>query len=153
HRCSSRGPDLHLEDVAYPRASSAQARRLTVAAQPGRLGTRNRGGAHMTEHPSDDQLERLLRALPVPELSLDFLTNAHRRYMRAMAARARREALSGLMAALLSLALLGGAATALAEPGALVGWPAERTAAMTRRPPGGAVVLSLVPLTAWAVAA
>lgn len=107
----------------------------------------------MTEHPSDDQLERLLRALPVPELSLDFLTNAHRRYMRAMAARARREALSGLMAALLSLALLGGAATALAEPGALVGWLAEMTADMTRWTTGAAVVLSLVPLTAWAVAA
>jgi hypothetical protein len=107
----------------------------------------------MTELPSDDRLERLLRDLPAPEPSPAFLMHTHRRFRSAMAARARREALAGLMAALLGLAVLGGVLTTFFEPGALVAWLAEMTADVMRWTTGTAVVLSLVPLTAWALAA
>jgi len=98
----------------------------------------------------NDQLESLLRMLPAPEPSAQFAAAARRRYREAVAARARREALTGFLAALIGLAALTTFALTVIEPAALVVWLAETVADIARWTAGTGVVLALVPPVVWA---
>jgi hypothetical protein len=105
----------------------------------------------MSRRPDDhDRLESLLRMLPAPEPSARLAPSARRRYLEAMAARARREALMGLVAALVGLAVIVAVGMLVSEPATLVVWPAETVADIARWTSGIGVVLALVPPLAWA---
>jgi len=105
----------------------------------------------MSRRPDDhDRLETLLRMLPAPEPSAHLASSARRRYLEAMAARARREALMGLVAALVGLAVIVAVGMLVSEPATLVVWPAEAVADIARWTAGIGVVLTLVPPFAWA---
>lgn len=107
----------------------------------------------MSRQPGDDGLTSLLRALPVAEPSADFPSAAGRRYLEAIEARDRRRVLTGLVAALVALAvtaiLLGWAV----EPVALVAWLAEAVADLARWTAAVGVIMALVPLPVWTSAA
>lgn len=105
----------------------------------------------MSRRPDEsDQLASLLRALPSPEPSGDFLAGAQRRYRAALAGRARREALTALVAALIGVALIASALLGpVMEPATLVAWLAEAAADVARWTTGAAVVLALVPPVVW----
>jgi len=98
----------------------------------------------------NDRLDGLLRMLPVPEPSAPFASTARRRYLAAIEARARREALTGLVAALIGLAAVAVTVGAVIEPAALVAWLAQAVADLARWTAGIGVVLALVPPVAWA---
>ena len=98
----------------------------------------------------DDRLEGLLRMLPAPEPSAQLASSARRRYLEAMATRTRREALMGLVAALVGLAVIAGLGMTVSEPATMVVWPAETVADIARWTTGLGVVLALVPPVAWA---
>ena len=103
------------------------------------------------DHPNDhDRLESLLRMLPAPEPSAQLASSVRRRYLEAMAARARREALMGLVAALVGLAVIAAIGMTVSEPATLLVWPAETVADIARWTAGIGVVLALVPALAWA---
>jgi hypothetical protein len=105
----------------------------------------------MSRRPDDnDRLESLLRMLPAPEPSAQLVVSARRRYLEAMAGRARREALMGLLAALIGLAVLVALGMTVSEPATLVVWPAETVADIARWTAGIGVVISLVPPVGWA---
>ena len=97
-----------------------------------------------------DRLESLLRMLPAPEPSAQLASSVRRRYLAAMAARARREALMGLVAALIGLAVIAAIGMTVSEPATLLLWPAETVADIARWTAGIGVVLALVPALAWA---
>ena len=97
----------------------------------------------------DEQLGDLLRMLPAPEPSAQFVSAARRRYLEAMTARARREALAGLAAALVGLAMIAVLVGTVFEPVSLVAWLAEAAAALARWTTGLVVVSALVPPIAW----
>jgi len=100
----------------------------------------------MNQRPDDnDQLASLLRALPAPEPPPRFAVSARRRYLEAMAARARREAITGVAAALIGLAVMAALALTVVDPTTLVVWLAETVADMARWAAGIGVVLALVP--------
>ena len=104
----------------------------------------------MSRRPDEhDQLASLLRMLPTPEPPARFVSAARRRYLEAVAARARREALASLAAALIGLAVLTTFALAMIEPATLVVWLAETVADIARWTAGTGVVLALVPPAAW----
>ena len=110
----------------------------------------------MSERPDENgrgRLTSLLQALPVPEPPAEFLTGTRRRYLHALEVRDRRQVLTGLLAALVGLAvtviLLGPAI----EPAALLASLANVAAALARWTTGVGVVLALVPLAIWASAA
>jgi hypothetical protein len=94
-------------------------------------------------------LASLLRALPTPEPSSEFLAGARRRYLEAIEARERREVFTGLVAALVGLAAIVILLGPTIEPAALVAWLAETTADVARWTTGIGVVLALVPLAVW----
>jgi hypothetical protein len=96
-----------------------------------------------------DQLASLLRALPSPEPSGDFLAGAQRRYRAALAGRARREALTALVAALIGVALIAALLGPVMEPATLVAWLAEAAADVARWTIGVGIVLALVPPVVW----
>jgi hypothetical protein len=96
-----------------------------------------------------DPLESLLRALPSPEPSGEFLTGARRRYRAALEARARREVLAALTAALVGMALIAALLGPVTEPAAVVAWLAEAAADLVRWTTGVGVVLALVPPLVW----
>jgi hypothetical protein len=98
----------------------------------------------------DDRLAALLRMLPAPEASAQFRSAARRRYLEAIEARARREVLTGLMAALVGLSVIAVLVGTVIEPAALVAWLAEAAADLARWATGIGVVLALVPPVAWA---
>ena len=103
------------------------------------------------DHPNDhDRLESLLRMLSAPEPSAQLASSVRRRYLAAMAARARREALMGLVAALVGLAVIAAIGMTVSEPATLLLWPAETVADIARWTAGIGVVLALVPALAWA---
>ena len=103
------------------------------------------------DHPNDhDRLESLLRMLPAPEPSAQLASSVRRRYLEAMAARALREALMGLVAALIGLAVIAALGMTVSEPATLLVWPAETVADIARWTAGIGVVLALVPALAWA---
>lgn len=97
----------------------------------------------------DDRLGDLLRMLPAPEPSAQFVSAARRRYLEAIEARARREALTGLAAALVGLAMIAALVGTVFEPVTLVAWLAEAAADLARWTTGLVVVSALVPPLAW----
>jgi hypothetical protein len=97
----------------------------------------------------DDRLTDLLRMLPAPEPSARFASTARRRYREAIEARARREALTGLAAALVGLAVLAALVATVFEPVTLVAWLAEAAADLARWTTGIVIVLALVPPLGW----
>jgi hypothetical protein len=98
---------------------------------------------------ADDRLGDLLRMLPAPEPSAQFVSSARRRYLEAIEARAQREALTGLAAALVGLAMIAVLVGTVFEPVTLVAWLAEAAADLARWTAGLVVVSALVPPIAW----
>ena len=96
-----------------------------------------------------DELTALLRALPAPEPSAEFLAGARRRYLEAIEARDRRAVFTGLAAAVVGLIVIATLLTTTIEPAALVAWPAEAAADLARWVTGVGVVIALVPLSIW----
>ena len=108
----------------------------------------------MSERPDDnDRLTSLLQALSVPEPSAEYLAGARRRYLAAMAARDRSQVLTGLVAALVGLAVVAILLGPTLEPAALLAWLAGGAADLARWTTGVTVVLALVPLAIWTSAA
>jgi hypothetical protein len=101
------------------------------------------------EPDENDQLASLLRALPAPAPSAQFLSAARHRYLEAIEARARREVFTGLMVALVGLAVIGALLGPIIEPSGVVAWLAEATADVARWTTGVGVVLALVPPVVW----
>ena len=97
----------------------------------------------------DDRLTDLLRVLPAPEPSARFASTARRRYLEAIEARARREALTGLAAALVGLAMLAVLVGTVFEPVTVVAWLAEAAADLARWTIGLVIVSALVPPLVW----
>ena len=105
----------------------------------------------MSREPDESaRLGGLLRMLPAPAPSAQFASAARRRYLAAIEARARREALTGLGAALIGLAAVVVSVGTVIEPAALVTWLAETVADLARWTAGTGVVLALVPPIVWA---
>jgi hypothetical protein len=107
----------------------------------------------MSRRPDEDELTSLLQALPVPESSADFLTGTRRRYLEAIQARDRRHALTGLVAALVGLAVTSIFLGSPVEPVAPIAWIAEAMADLARWTAALGVVMALVPLPVWTSAA
>jgi hypothetical protein len=104
----------------------------------------------MSQRPDENgQLASLLQALPAPEPSARFLAAARQRYLEAIEARARREVFTGLMAALVGLAVIAALLGPIIEPAGVVAWLAEATADLARWTTGVGVVLALVPPVVW----
>jgi hypothetical protein len=101
------------------------------------------------EADESDELTRLLRALPAPEPSAEFLAGARRRYLEAVEARHRRVVFTGLAAALVGLVVTASLLTITIEPAALVVLLAEAAAELARWATGAGVVIALVPLSLW----
>ena len=108
----------------------------------------------MSERPDDNgRLTSLLQALPVLEPSAEFLAGARRRYLEALEVRDRRQVLTGLVAALVGLAVVAILLGPTIEPAALLASLAGVAADLARWTTGVGVLLALVPLALWASAA
>jgi hypothetical protein len=108
----------------------------------------------MSERPDENgQLTSLLQELRGPEPSTEFLAGARRRYLVAIEARDRRQVLTGLVAALVGLAVVAILPGPTLEPAALLASLAKVAADLARWTTGVGVVLALVPLAIWASAA
>jgi hypothetical protein len=108
----------------------------------------------MSQRPDENErLTGLLQALRVPEPSAAFLAGARRRYLDAIETRDRRQVLTGLVAALVGLAIIAILLGPTIEPAALLASLAEVAADLARWTTGVGVVLALVPLAIWASAA
>ena len=108
----------------------------------------------MSQQPDENErLTGLLQALRVPEPSAEFLAGARRRYLDAIEVRDRRQVLTGLVAALVGLAVIALLLGPTIEPAALLASLAEVAADLARWTTGVGVVLALVPLAIWASAA
>jgi hypothetical protein len=108
----------------------------------------------MSEQPDENgRLTGLLKALRVPEPSAEFLAGARRRYLDAIEVRDRRQVLTGLVAALVGLAVIAILLGPTIEPAALLASLAGVAADLARWTTGVGVVLALVPLAIWASAA
>ena len=108
----------------------------------------------MSEQPDENgRLTGLLQALRVPEPSAEFLAGARRRYLDAIEVRDRRQVLTGLVAALVGLAVIAILLGPTIEPAALLASLAGVAADLARWTTGVGVVLALVPLAIWASAA
>jgi hypothetical protein len=108
----------------------------------------------MSQRPDENgRLSGLLQALRVPEPSAEFLAGARRRYLDAIEVRDRRQVLTGLVAALVGLAVIAILLGPTIEPAALLASLAEVAAGLARWTTGVSVVLALVPLAIWASAA
>ena len=77
------------------------------------------------------------------------MSSARRRYLDAIEARARCEALTGVIVAIIGLAGVTALAETVIEP-AIVGWLAEAVADLARWTAGIRVVLALVAPVVWA---
>jgi hypothetical protein len=105
----------------------------------------------MSRPPDENgQLADLLRMLPTPEPSAPFASAARHRYLAAIDARARREALLGLLAALLGLAVTVALVGTVSEPSALVVALAVAAGELALWTTGIGVVLALLPPVVWA---
>ena len=105
----------------------------------------------MSRRPDEpDSLASLLRMLPAPEPSSDFRGAARRRYLEALEARARREVLTGLVAALVGLAVIATLVGTLTEPAGLAAWLADGAADLARWTTAIGVIVALVPEVVWA---
>jgi hypothetical protein len=108
----------------------------------------------MSQPPDENgRLTGLLQALRVPEPSAEFLAGARRRYLDAIEVRDRRQVLTGLVAALVGLAVMAILLGPTIEPAALLASLAGVAADLARWTTGVGVVLALVPLALWASAA
>ena len=108
----------------------------------------------MSQQPDENErLTGLLQALRVPEPSAEFLAGARRRYRDAIEVGDRRQVLTGLVAALVGLAVIALLLGPTIEPAALLASLAEVAADLARWTTGVGVVLALVPLAIWASAA
>ena len=108
----------------------------------------------MSQQPDENErLTGLLQALRVPEPSAEFLAGARRRYLDAIEVRDRRRVLTGLVAALVGLAVIAILQGPTIEPAALLASLAEVAADLARWTTGVGIVLALVPLAIWASAA
>ena len=108
----------------------------------------------MSQRPDENgRLTSLLQALRVPEPSAEFLAGARRRYLDAIEVRDRRQVLTGLLAALVGLAVIAILLGPTIEPAALLASLAAVAADLARWTTGVVVVLALVPLVIWASAA
>jgi hypothetical protein len=108
----------------------------------------------MSQGPDENgRLTGLLQALRGPEPSAEFLAGARRRYLDAIEVRDRRQVLTGLVAALVGLAVIAILLGPTIEPAALLASLAEVAADLARWTAGVGVVLALVPLAIWASAA
>jgi hypothetical protein len=108
----------------------------------------------MSQRPDENgRLTSLLQALRVPEPSAEFLAGARRRYLDAIEMRDRRQVLTGLLAALVGLAVVAILLGPTIEPAALLASLAAVAADLARWTTGVGVVLALVPLAIWASAA
>ena len=96
-----------------------------------------------------DELTSLLRALPAPEPSAEFLAGARRRYLAAIEARERRAVFTGLAAAVVGLVAITTLLTTTVGLVALAVWLAEAAADLARWVAGVGVVMDLVPLGIW----
>ena len=104
----------------------------------------------MTPDPPDrDALAALLRSLPAPEPSADFLAGAGRLYAQALETRHRRHVLVVLMAASGCLATAAGLFLVAFDPAALLGSGAVAIAELTRWGTAAAAVVSIVPPEVW----
>jgi len=107
----------------------------------------------MSRDSNDDaRLIDLLRALPAPAPSDEFLAGARRRYLEAMEARDRRLVFTGLAAALVGLATLVTLLVVIVEPTALLAWLGGAVADLARWSTGLGVLVALVPASIWASA-
>ena len=107
----------------------------------------------MSQRPDENgRLTGLLQALRVPEPSAEFLAGARRRYLDAIEVRDRRQVLTGLVAALVGLAVIALLLGPTIEPAALLASLAEVAADLARWTTGVGVVFALVPLAIWASA-
>ena len=100
-------------------------------------------------HDEDERLTLLLRAIPFPEPSPDFLAGARRRYLEAVEARYRREAFTGLLAAAFVLSFAAILLLSTFKPATLIVRVAVTIAGFTKWMDGIGVVLSLVPSVVW----
>ena len=100
-----------------------------------------------------DELTSLLRRLPAPEPSAEFVAGARRRYRDALEARDRRAVLTGLGAAVVGLVVIALSLTAATRAIAFVVWLAVTAADLARWVTAVGVVIDLVPLGIWASAA
>jgi len=108
----------------------------------------------MRQRPDENgRLTSLLQALRVPEPSAEFLAGARRRYLDAIEMRDRRQVLTGLLAALVGLAVVAILLGPTIEPAALLASLAGVAADLARWTTGVGVLLALVPLALWASAA
>ena len=108
----------------------------------------------MSQQPDENErLTGLLQALRVPEPSAAFLAGARRRYLNAIEVRDRRQVLTGLVAALVGLAVVAILLGPTIDPAALLVWLGDVAADLARWTTGVGVVLALVPLAIWASAA
>ena len=108
----------------------------------------------MSERPDEDaRLTSLLQALRVAEPSAEFLAGARSRYLEAIEVRDRRQVLTGLVAALVGLAVVAILLGPTIEPAALLAPLAGVAADLARWTTGVGVLLALVPLALWASAA
>jgi len=108
----------------------------------------------MSPRPDENErLTSLLQALRVPEPSAEFLAGARRRYLDAIEVRDRRQVLTGLLAALVGLAVIAILLGPTIEPAAPLAALADVAADLARWTTGVGVVLALVPLAIWASAA
>jgi hypothetical protein len=108
----------------------------------------------MSHGPDENgRLTGLLQALGGPEPSAEFLAGARRRYLDAIEVRDRRQVLTGLVAALVGLAVIAMLLGPTIEPAALLASLAEVAADLARWTTGVGVILALVPLAIWASAA
>ena len=104
----------------------------------------------MSESRDDDErLASLLGAMVVPEPRPDFLAGARRRYVAAMEARDRREALRAFLVASFALGVAVLGALSVLDPLALIGEAALVIADVAKALDGIGVVLSQVPPVAW----
>ena len=107
----------------------------------------------MSQPPDENgRLTGLLQALRVPEPSAEFLAGARRRYLDAIEVRDRRQVLTGLLAAVVGLAVIAILLGPTIEPAALLASLAEVAADLARWTTGVGIVLALVPLAIWASA-
>jgi hypothetical protein len=107
----------------------------------------------MNPRPDENgRLTTLLQAFRGPEPPAEFLTGARRRYLDAIEARDRRQALAGLGAAVVGLAVVAILLGPTIEPAVLLASLAEVAADLARWTTGVGVVLALVPLAVWASA-
>jgi hypothetical protein len=103
----------------------------------------------MTESDEDEGLTILLRTMPFPEPLPDFLARARRRYVEAIEARYRREAFTGLLAALFALGLAATLLLSVFNPVSLIGWVVLAMASLATWADGIGIVVGQVPPLAW----